>query len=270
MEAKIRTWAVAQGCVLVFTGVIATTSFAAELTALEIAKKAFDSSKVADSTSDSKFHLINANGQERVRDTSGSTKLVPGSMDNRRLVVFNSPADVKGTKTLLIEHSQGDDDMWIYLPAMKKVRRLIASNKRDSFVGTDFSYGDVIGHRVEDWLHKLVRSEVVDGKNCYVIESTPARPEIGDQSGYSKRIGWIDQESFIALKGEAYDLTGQLLKKFAARKIEKVDPKANKWQPMELEAENVQDSHKTILEFKNYKANVGVKDDEFTARSLEK
>jgi uncharacterized protein len=155
-------------------------------------------------------------------------------------------------------------------PTLKKVRRLVSNNKKDSFVGTDFSYGDVIGHRPNDWSHKILRNESVDGKDCFVVESLPKTPEIADNSGYSKRISWIDKESFIALKGEAYDSGGQLLKKFAAKKIEKIDAKNNKWQPMYLEAENVQGSHKTILEFKNFKANVGVSDDKFTTRYLEK
>jgi predicted RND superfamily exporter protein/outer membrane lipoprotein-sorting protein len=252
------------------SALVASHAYAANLTPEQIAKKSFETSKVSDSTSESTFRLINASGQERVRQTHGSTLLIPGTMDNQRLVVFDSPADVKGTKTLLIEHSKGDDDMWIYLPAMKKVRRLVATNKKDSFVGTDFSYGDVIGHRVEDWNHKLIKEEVIEGKKCWVLESTPARPEVASNSGYSKRVGWIDQESYVAIKGESYDLNAQLLKKFTARKIEKVDAKNSKWQAMELIAENVQSGHKTILEFKNYKAGVGVKSEIFTSRSLER
>lgn len=247
-----------------------THTQAAGLTAIEISQKSFSASKVAESTSDSTFRLINASGQERVRETKGATKLISGTTDNQRLVTFESPADVRGTKTLLIEHSKADDDIWVYLPAMKKVRRLVSSDKKDAFVGTDFSYGDVIGYRVDDWKHQLLKTEKVDGKDCYVVESTPARPEIGTNTGYSKRVGWIDQISFVALKGESYDLNGQLLKKFSARKVEEVDAKNHKWQPMELESENVQTGHRTVIEFKNFKANVGVGNEQFTARTLEK
>ncbi len=236
----------------------------------DIVQKSFIAGKVADSVSDSTFRLINGNGQERVRETKGQSKLIKGTLDNMRLVTFLSPSDVKGTKTLLIEHTGQDDDMWVYLPALKKVRRLVSSNKKDSFVGTDFSYGDVIGHRVEEWTHKLLREEKVDGKDTWVIESTPKTKEVGENTGYSKRIGWIEKESKVALRGESYDLNNQLLKKFKADKIEKVDPANDKWQPMVIEAENVQTNHKTIIEFKNYKANQGVSDELFTSRSLEK
>ena len=137
-------------------------------------------------------------------------------------------------------------------------------------MGTDFSYGDVIGHRPEDWTHDLLRSEKVEGQDCYVLQSLPKNEEIKESSGYSKQVGWISKDSFVVLKGEAYDLSGALLKKFSARKVEKVDQKNNKWQPMVLEAENVQSNHKTILEFKNFKADQGVKDELFTTRYLER
>jgi uncharacterized protein len=240
------------------------------LTADDIMRKNFVVSKVSDSTSESKFRLINSSGQERVRETKGSTKLIAGTTDNQRLVKFLSPSDVKGTKTLLIEHTGKEDDIWIFLPALKKVRRLVSNQKRDSFVGTDFSYGDVIGHRVDDWKHTLVREEKLEGKDCFVIESLPKTPAVTENSGYSKRVGWIEKTSFVALKGEIYDPAGLLLKKVTAGQVEKVDAKNDKWQPMRLEAENVQTGHKTVIEFSNFKAGVGVKDDEFTSRSLER
>ena len=117
--------------------------------------------------------LTNKAGKQRVRKTIGTSKLQGNGIDNMRMTRFLEPADVKGTVSLLIEHSEKDDDIWIYLPSVKKVRRLVSSNKRDSFVGTDFSYGDIIGHKVNEWTHTLVKEEAVDGKPCYVIESVP-------------------------------------------------------------------------------------------------
>lgn len=238
-------------------------------TAEEIMKQDFLASKVGDSTQDATFRLFNAQGQERVRETTGETKLLPGTTDNRRVVVFNSPADIRGTKTLLVEHSGADDDIWIYLPAMKKVRRLVASNKKDSFVGTDFSYGDVIGHKVEDWSHKLVREEKFGGFDCWVIESTPKTPQVADTSGYSKRISWIDKRSYVAVRTDIFDRQGAFLKRLTQQDVQEVDPKNHRWQPMRLIAENAQTNHKTIIELKNFKANVGVSDAAFTPRALE-
>lgn len=244
------------------------TTLRAALTAEEIMTRSFLASKVADSTSEVTMRLRTAAGQERVRQTSGPSKLIPGTTDNRRLITFDSPADVKGTKTLLIEHSNAEDDIWIYLPAMKKVRRLVASNKRDSFVGTDFSYGDVIGHKVADWTHRLIKEEKAEGKDCYVVESTPKNREVEDVSGYSKRVSWIDQKTWVAVRVDIYDPNGELLKKITAEDIREVDPEKHKWQAMKQTAANVQTGHTTVLEFRNFKANVGVNDNVFTTRSL--
>ncbi len=259
---------------IVATGLASFVAFTAQagtkLTPEEIAAKSFAIQKVADSTSKSRFRLINANGQERVRETEGVTKLIPGTTDNQRLVKFLSPADVKGTKTLLIEHTGKDDDIWIYLPALKKVRRLVSSDKKSSFVGTDFSYGDVIGQRPEEWSHTVVGEETVDGKKCYVMESKPKTKEIAENSGYSFRKSWIDQESFVAVKAEFKDLSDKPLKILTQSKIEKVDVKNNKWQPMQLMAKNLQTGHSTVIEFYDYKANVGVDAKQFVSSALEK
>lgn len=238
-------------------------------TAEEIMKQDFLASKVGDSTQDATFRLVNAQGQERMRGTTGETKLLPGTTDNRRIVVFNSPADIRGTRTLLIEHSGADDDIWIYLPAMKKVRRLVASNKKDSFVGTDFSYGDVIGHKVDDWSHTLAREETFGGFDCWVIESTPKTPQVADTSGYSKRISWIDKRSYVAVRTDIFDRQGAFLKRLTQEDVREVDPKNHRWQPMRLVAENAQTNHKTIIELKNFRANVGVSDAAFTPQALE-
>lgn len=238
-------------------------------TPYEIMKNNFLTTKVTDSQSEATFRLINASGQERIRETKGYTKLVTGTTDNMRTVEFLSPADIRGTKTLLIEHSGKDDDIWIYLPAMKKVRRLVSNNKKDAFVGTDFSYGDVIGHKPEDWNHTKLREETISSKQCYVIESTPINSDVKSNSGYSKRITWIDKQSFATVKNESYDMNGELLKVVTYENIENVDAQNNKWQAMKLTAENVQNNHKTIITFKNFKANIGVKNETFTTHYLE-
>jgi uncharacterized protein len=238
-------------------------------TAGEIMQNNFLTSKVTDSTSVVTFRLRNAVGQERIRLTSGPSKLIPGTTDNRRLITFDAPADIKGTKTLLIEHTGADDDMWIYLPAMKKVRRLVASNKRDSFVGTDFSYGDVIGHKAADWVHTLLRAEKEGGRDCYVIESLPRTQDVKDTSGYSKRISWVDKQSWVSVRTDIYDTGGELLKRIVAENIQEVDPASHKWQAMRQTSSNLQTGHSTTIEFTNFRANVGVSDSVFTTRSLE-
>ena len=199
-------------------GTSPTIARAEALTPSAIMEKSLSATKVRDSIADATFTLINKDGEERVRRTNGYTKLQDNGNDNMRTVRFLSPGDIKGTATLLIEHAAGDDDMWIYLPALKKVRRLVASNKKDSFVGTEFSYGDVIGHRTSDWTHRILREEAVAGAPTYVIESLPKNDEVKNNTGYSKRVSWVRKDNFIAVRTDFWDIGGQPLKTVTARR----------------------------------------------------
>lgn len=240
----------------------------AEDQAVGIMKKNFESSRVQSSLSAATFTLTNRDGESRKRLTTGNTKLQPNSLDNRRVVRFQSPADINGTATLIIEHAEREDDMWIYLPALKKVRRLSASNKRDSFVGTDFSYGDMIGHKVEEWNHRLLKEDTVDGALCYVIESTPRTPAVQANSGYSKRLSWIHKSNYSTVQAETWDEAQQPFKRMQFSDLRQVGG-AGRWQAMRMQAENRQTGHRTLIEFTRFEADVKVADDVFTSRSLE-
>jgi len=253
-------------------GLITVLTFPAAawaMTAIEIMDKNFVVGKYADSTSDTTMTLTNKSGQQRVRKTFGTSKLDTNGIDNKRMTRFLEPTDVKGTVSLLVEHSDKDDDIWIYLPSVKKVRRLISSNKKDSFVGTDFSYGDVIGHKVKEWNHTIVKEEDVDGKPCYVIESTPKDATVKTNTGYSKRIGWIQKDNFVTIKAVAYDEAGELLKEAKYSHWKEVDTAKHKWQAGILEAKNLQTGHSTVITIDQFKVNNGVKDDFFTTRYME-
>jgi uncharacterized protein len=150
------------------------------------------------------------------------------------------------------------------------VRRLVASNKKDSFVGTDFSYGDVIGHKVEEWNHKLLADETVDGKPCYVVESTAKIAETKDNNGYSKRISWVSKDSFVTMKAHFFDVAGEPVKIATFHDVRLVDPEKKRWQPMRMEAVNLQTGHKTIIVFENFKVKQGIQDHYFTTRYMER
>ncbi len=227
-------------------------------------------SKVADARAEITMTLSNADGEQRVRKLVSMTKLEPDGINNRRVLRFLAPADTKGTVTLLIEQSDADDDMWIYLPALKKIRRLVSDNKRDSFVGSDLTFGDLIGHKPADWTSTLLREETLDGKAVYVIESLPRDEAVKSQTGYSKRLLWMDKNSFVTLKTDYWDETGQLLKSIHVSDVRLVDVDRAKWQFMQLDVENLQSGHKTLLHFDDYRVNQGLADDLFTPRTLEK
>lgn len=239
------------------------------LPALTIMQKNLAATKVKDSVANASFTLTNRSGESRVRKTSGLTRLHDNGTDNMRLVRFLAPADIKGTTTLLLEHAGADDDMWVYLPALGKVRRLSASNKKDSFVGTDFSYGDIIGYKPEEWSHKLVRQETLDGAACYVIESTPLNDTVLQNTGYSKRLSWVRQDNFVASRIEFWNAAGQQFKRITASDIRQVGSNG-RFQPMLSVAENLLSGHRTAIQFEEFKADQQVKASLFTPQELNK
>lgn len=228
------------------------------------------STKVIDAKSDMTMTLENEDHQQRVRKLTALTKLKPDGVNNQRILRFQAPADIKGTVTLLIEQTAQDDDMWIYLPSLKKTRRLVSDNKRDSFVGSDLTFGDLIGHKPSEWNSTLQKEDTLDGKSVYVIESLPKDESVKSHTGYSKRLIWIDKQSNVALKTDYWDETGQLLKTIQVSDVRLVDVDRTKWQFMDLNAENYQNHHKTILHFDDYKVNQNLADKLFNPSSLEK
>ncbi len=242
----------------------------AEPSANEIMERNYQSTRVENSQSDATFHLLSASGQERVRKTFNTTKLQPDGVANRRVIRFLSPSDVRNTSTLLVEHAAAADDIWVYLPTLKKARRLASNNQKNSFVGTDLSYGDIVGHKPQAWTHKILRQEALAGVATYVMESLPASAEIADTSGYSKRINWIAKDNFVSIKTEFYDAAGKLLKTADNADIKLVDAKGKKFQAMLVQMKNHQTGHATKVKLENFKANGQVSDEFFSTRYLEK
>ena len=238
--------------------------------ATEIMRKAFYVSKVVGSVQTVTMVLKNESGGIRVRKTTGFTKLQSNGKDSNQVVRFLSPPDVKNTSNLMIEHSDGDDDIWIYLPALKKVRRIVASNKKDSFVGSDFSYGDVIGQRVDDWTHGLIAEGSTGGAKTYVVESRPKTDDVRASTGYSKVRYTLRQDTYVTLKGEYWDLGGRPLKEIVYSEHKEVDPANKKWLAMKIEARNLQTGHSTSISYDSFQLDAGIKDEIFTTHYLEK
>jgi predicted RND superfamily exporter protein len=225
--------------------------------------------KPAHSLAVGRFVLINPAGQQRVRQTTSTTELKPDGINNRRVTRFNSPADIAGTAVLTVENA-GDDDIWVYLPALKKVRRLPASNRRDAFVGTDFSYGDVLGHPVEEWNHRILRKEALDGTPTIVIESLARDAGVTSATGYSRRLTWLRAADLVPVKTEYYGPQQTLLKVYTTADIRLVDKARNCFQPMKQVMKNVVTGHTTVVEYSSFKTDIDVGDEQFQPRALER
>ncbi len=243
---------------------------AQDLQAEELMEKSYQATRVKSSISQASFKLVSASGQERIRQTFGATKLQPDGVANRRVIRFLAPSDVRNTTTLLVENPVKDDEIWVYLPALKKARRLASNNKKNSFVGTDLSFGDLIGHKARDWTHKILKSDAVAGQPAWVIESLPKTPQIASDSGYSKRISWLAKDNLVSLKVEFFDASGALLKTIENRQLKLVDAQLKQFQPMDVQVKNHQTGHSTHLKMERFEANTDVSERYFAAAYLEK
>jgi hypothetical protein len=240
----------------------------AELSARDIMEKNFFATKVTSLRVETTMVLITNRGQQRERATSGVVKLQPNGVDSKLVVKFSTPPDIKGTGLLQIEHSDSDDDLWIYLPALKKSRRLVANNKKDSFAGSDFSYGDITLPKVDQFRHTLLRAEKIDEHDCYVVESVPATDTVKANSGYSKKIMWVRADNFLESKVDYYDLGGRLLKTQRTGRHQLVEPGKGRWFVMHREMTNHQSGHRTTITASKAEA-MAIPDDSFTTRYLE-
>ncbi len=179
------------------------------------------------------------------------------------VVHFMAPASVAGTNLLMNVLPYRDDDRWLYFPQEKIYRRIRAKDKNSNFMGTDFTYDDLAEHEPDEENHKLLRIEAYGGTTCYVVESTP---KTLDDAGYRKKVTWVDNETFVKLKIEYWDLGGVHQKVYTAEKVIAVD---KAFFPTVLTMRTDRNRQVTIVERKDIKLNVGLKDELFVPQSLE-
>lgn len=206
--------------------------------------------------------LITKSGKERIRELT-MLRLDKGeSGQQKHYMYFHRPADVRGMTFMVWKYPERDDDRWLYVPAIKLVKRIAADDKNSSFVGSDFSYEDVTGRDVEDDNHTLKGEESLNGRTSYVVESFP---KVARSTYYIRKVSWIDKETFLPLKEQYYDKRGELYKIFTA---EKIDSAKNFATIMQRTMANIQNGHRTVVTFEEVSYNVGLKDNLFSERYL--
>lgn len=236
----------------------------------QIMDKSYHAGRVADAQMVSTLNLYNEKGQVRVRKTAAVSKLFDNGKTDKRLIQFISPADVKGTKFMTYDYEDRDDDIWMYLPSLRKSRRIVSTEKSKSFMGSEFSYVDITPRTVAEYNYKLLKEEKQGGVDCWVIEALPKSDKIGEEDGYSKRIAWIGKPDYVLRKAIFYDLDNRLLKEVFAEDIRQIDAANAKFRPFKMTAVNKQNGRKSEFIIEKLVANTGVKDDYFSIRYLER
>jgi len=216
-----------------------------------------------DFTANMVMELRNKQGDVSTRIIRIKTLEVTGDGD-KSMSIFDEPADVKGTAFLTFSHAKEPDDQWLYLPALKRVKRINSKNKSGPFMGSEFAYEDLASQEVDKYTYKYIRDEKLNGVDCFVIERYPAY----EHSGYTKQIAWINKDRYVAEKVEFYDRKNDLLKTLVNSGYKQYLDQY--WRPDEMLMENHQTGKSTLLTWENYQFKTGLDDGDFSRNSLKR
>lgn len=207
-----------------------------------------------------------------LRDKHGSTskRQMQGSVfetgkdgGDKSLIVFQAPNDIRGTAFLTFAHESKADDQWLYLPAIKRTKRIASENRMGSFMGSEFAFEDMGSQELGKYTYKFLGDEKIGDKGSFKVERTPK----GSDSGYSRQIVWIESARYIPLRIEYYDRKNDLLKTLNYSGYQQFKDKF--WRADKMEMQNHQNGKSTTIAFSAYQFQVGVKEDYFDPQRLE-
>lgn len=211
-----------------------------------------------DFTAELTMVLRNRHGEENIRELRNRTLEVDGDGD-KMLVIFDRPRDVKGTAFLTFSHPTDADDQWIYLPALRRVKRIASNNQSRPFMGSEFAYEDFSSQEVEKYTYRYLRDEALDGVETFVVERDPVDP----RSGYTRQVVWYDKDEYRIRRIDYYDRKDELLKTLTVGGYQQF--LGRYWRAGEMRMVNHQTGKSTTLTFADYQFRTGL-----TARDLDR
>jgi outer membrane lipoprotein-sorting protein len=229
---------------------------------VEIAKKSYEiMSGYKSSVSQTTMILKNSDGEENIRKLE--IKKLENIDGDKSLIKFLYPADIKDTKLLSYEIIGGDDQQWLYLPALKRIKRISSRNKSGSFMASEFSYEDIASQNYKNYTYdEKVENTTKDGKKYFKITRIPK----DENSGYSKQFIWIDSTTYLATFGEYYDKQNRLLKEISFLEYQKIQ---NIYRIKKINMFNVQNGKSSILSWDEDKIKLSLDVNDFTQRVLQ-
>jgi len=216
-----------------------------------------------DSTSNMVMELKNKHGDVSIRNIRIKTLEVTGDGD-KSMSIFDKPADVKGTAFLTFSHSKEPDEQWLFLPALKRVKRINSKNKSGPFMGSEFAYEDLASQEPDKYSYKYLRDEKLNGIDCFVIERYPAY----EHSGYTRQVAWINKAEYRPEKVVFYDRKNSLLKTLTYDGYNQY--LGQYWRPSKMEMLNHQTEKSTSLTWQDYQFKTGLNDNDFNKNSLKR
>ncbi len=250
-------------CLIAILLVVRPTLASDLLSPEQIAQKTYDRYVGEDMQMLGRMELIDKNGSVRIREFVSLRKDFDGL--RKQLIRFTAPADIAGTAFLNIEKVNADDtEQHLYLPALKRTRRIVASQMSRSFVNSDFTYEDMHRHSVAEWQYALDGIEIIGEHDCYILVSTPKQKT---DTQYGRTISWIGKDNFIPLKVFFFDNRDRHIKTYLVSSLKIVDGIATE---MDVSMEDIVSGDRTRLVTLEAKYNTGLPNSYFTTRALEK
>ena len=214
-------------------------------------------------TADMSMILKNSAGAESTRTMAITTLEVVGDGD-KSLIVFDNPRDIKGTALLSYTHALKPDDQWLYLPALKRIKRISSSNKSGPFVGSEYAYEDLTSQEVEKYSYKWLRDEAREGSDCFVVERYPEYKH----SGYTRQVVWLDKTMYQPHRIEFYDRKNAKLKTLDFLNYQQY--LGQYYRPDRMQMVNHQTGKSTTLTWANYRFQTGLNDRDFDKNTLKR
>lgn len=241
--------------------VLSVFTLQAEITGVEVIWNVYNRKSPDDLKGSLTMILENSRGDQRIREINQFKKNTDEG--EKEIMFFQAPADVRDTSFMNWSFDQvgKEDSQWIYLPALKKVKRISSGGSSDYFMGSDFTYDDLGDRQPTEDTHKILRTEQFNGEKCYVIESLP----LDEDSMYAKTITWVSEEKWIGLKKDFYDEDGDPLKTL---EILDINEWKGYWIITNSQMHNTQKDHKTIMELSDIEINTNLQDRLFTERIM--
>lgn len=216
------------------------------------------------------MELVDKGGSRRVRETRFLRRFF--GEEKRTAIFYLSPATIADTAFLTIDHPEPDrdDDQWLYLPALRKVRRISAADRGDSFLGTDLTYEDIKKETkvsLDDYTWRTLGEDEVDGHRCIAVEATPVSEEVASELGYGRVVSCVDAEIWMVRRAEYWDRAGRPLKVSHVSEIRQVD---GIWTPHRIEVGNRRTGHRTIFTVDEVDYATEVDEDLLTQQALKR
>jgi len=254
--------------ILVIIALVPVLNTNAQEQAREIILKSHEAVKVSSFEATSTLTITDGNGNQRIRKSTMASKVFPDGTE-KRIIKFLSPPEVKGTGILIFDYEQQSDDMWVYLPALRKTRRIVSGEKSKAFMGSEFSNADMTAPGIDDFSYEILGEETIDGQLCWKIRSVPAGPDQEDEYGYAKSISFISKNGYIVRETRYFDYSGELFKIIKTEEITLLDEIKNKSMITRMSANNLASGRNSEMVMDKVAA-IATSDAYFTVAYLEK